>query len=56
MQTWRVLYDVALAEEPPGRVEWSVEGAGPGFTRVRLVHGDLAASPLTWAHVRDGWV
>ena len=27
-----------------------------GLTRVRLVHGDLAYSPLTWAHVKDGWV
>ncbi len=23
---------------------------------MRLVHGDLAASPLTWANVKDGWV
>ncbi|MEZ5191547.1 MAG: hypothetical protein R2734_02760 [Nocardioides sp.] len=27
-----------------------------GLTWVRLVHGDLALSPLTWAHVKDGWV
>jgi len=46
----------ALAAEPPGRVEWTVEGVGDGLTRVRLVHGDLAYSPLTWAHVKDGWV
>jgi len=56
VQTWHVLYDAALAAEPPGRVEWTVEGVGDGLTRVRLVHGDLAYSPLTWAHVKDGWV
>jgi hypothetical protein len=56
VQTWHVLYDTALAAEPPGRVEWTVEGVGDGLTRVRLVHGDLAHSPLTWAHVKDGWV
>lgn len=56
VQTWHVLYDPDLAAEPPGRVEWTIEGAGEGLTRVRLVHGDLARSPLTWSNVRDGWV
>ncbi len=56
VQTWHILYDAALGAEPPGRVEWTVEAAGDGLTRVRLVHGDLALSPLTWAHVKDGWV
>ncbi len=56
MLTWRVLYDADMAEEPPGRVEWTVGAAGDGLTRVRLVHGDLAFSPLTWARVKDGWV
>lgn len=56
VQTWHVLYDAALAAEPPSRVEWTVEAAGDGLTRVRLVHGDLAASPGTWANVKDGWV
>jgi hypothetical protein len=51
-----VLYDAALAAEAPGRVEWTVERVGERLTRVRLVHGDLASSPLTWAHVEDGWV
>jgi uncharacterized protein YndB with AHSA1/START domain len=56
VQTWHVLYDAALSAEPPSRVEWTVEGVGPDLTRVRLVHGGLAFSPLTWAHVKDGWV
>ena len=56
VQTWHVLYDAALAAEPPGRVEWTVEGVGESLTRVRLVHDDLAYSPLTWVHVKDGWV
>ena len=53
--TWHVLYDAALAAEPPGRVEWTVEAVGEGLTRVRVVHGDLASSPLTWARAEDGW-
>ena len=30
--------------------------SGAALTRVRLIHGDLAFSPLTWANVKDGWV
>ncbi|GAA2101481.1 hypothetical protein GCM10009841_17240 [Microlunatus panaciterrae] len=56
VQTWRVLYDAAMAEEPPSRVEWQIDLVGENLTRVRLVHGDLAFSPLTWASVRNGWV
>ena len=56
VMTWHVLYDPALSEEPPSRVEWVVESVGDGLTRLRLEHGDLANSPLTWANVKDGWV
>ena len=55
--TWRVLYDAAMAEEPPSRVEWLIDrGRRRADASRRLVHGDLAASPLTWASVEDGWV
>ncbi|HEX6151508.1 SRPBCC domain-containing protein [Nocardioides sp.] len=56
VQTWHVLYDAELAAEPPSRVEWTIEQVGDRLTRVRLVHGGLAFSPLTWANVKDGWV
>jgi hypothetical protein len=56
VQTWHVLYDAALEQEPASRVEWTIEKAGDGLTRVRLVHGDLDQSPLTWENVKDGWV
>ena len=56
VQTWHVLYDTEMAAEPVSRVEWEVEAAGDGLTRLRVVHGDLAQSPLTWANVRHGWV
>ena len=54
--TWHPLYDAALAAEPAGRVEWQVEDAGNGVTRLRVVHTDLAQSPQTWVSVRHGWV
>jgi uncharacterized protein YndB with AHSA1/START domain len=58
VMTWHVLYDAALAAEPPGRVEWRLASANDdnSVTRVTLRHGDLALSPLTWEHVRLGWV
>ncbi|MEY2416771.1 MAG: hypothetical protein QOH53_2105 [Ilumatobacteraceae bacterium] len=56
VMTWHVLYDAAMSQEPPSRVEWIVEAMGDGLTRLRLEHGDLALSPLTWANVKDGWV
>lgn len=56
--TWHVDYDPAMAAEPAGRVEWTLTPAnGDGtVTRVTLRHADLALSPLTWQHVRLGWV
>lgn len=60
VMTWRALWDPALADEPPGRVEWELTPCEPSgdhhVTRVRLVHRDLAMSPRTSASVRDGWV
>ena len=55
VMTWHTLYDAAMSAEPPSRVEWIVERVGDGLTRLRLEHGDLARSPLTWANVKDGW-
>ncbi|MDO8392101.1 MAG: SRPBCC family protein [Actinomycetota bacterium] len=56
VQTWHVLYDAAMAEEPASRVEWTITPAGDGLTQLDVVHGDLARSPLTWAGVQHGWV
>ena len=56
VHTWHVLYDEAMSAEPAGRVEWLVETAGDGLTKVRLVHSGLEQSPLTWENVKDGWV
>lgn len=55
VQTWHVRYDPALEAEPPSRVEWTLVRAGEGLTRLRVVHGDLARSPLTAANVARGW-
>ena len=56
IHTWHTRYDPGLEHEPASRVEWTVESAGDGLTRVRLVHGNLEQSPLTSETVKDGWV
>ena len=53
--TWRVLYDTAMSEEPPSRVEWELTDHGDGVTKVVTIHRDLGFSPLTSASVGDGW-
>ena len=55
VQTWHFLDDAAMAAEPPSRVEWTLAVAGKGLTRLDVVHGDLARSPVTWAFVGEGW-
>ena len=56
--TWHVLYDAEMADEPPGRVEWTLTPATEdgAVTRVTVRHGDLGLSPKTWENVRIGWV
>ena len=55
VMTWRVLYDAAMSDEPPSRVEWILTPGEDGVTRVTTIHGDLARSPRTSASVGDGW-
>lgn len=55
VMTFRFMYDAALTEEPPSRVEWVLTPVGI-ITRLTLRHGDLFKSPLTWERVRMGWV
>ncbi|HQZ34238.1 MAG TPA: SRPBCC family protein [Ilumatobacteraceae bacterium] len=55
VQTWHFLDDGPMAAEPPSRVEWTLAVAGEGLTRLDVVHGDLARSPVTWAFAGEGW-
>lgn len=56
--SWRVLYDPAMAEEPPSRVEFLLRDANAegSVTRVTLIHGGLDQSPRTREQVELGWV
>ena len=55
VMTWRVLYDPAMADEPPSRVEWILTPGDDGVTRVTTIHRDLALSPHTADSVGSGW-
>ena len=53
VQTWHTLYDARVGpSRPAGWSGWS-RPAGEGLTRLRVVHGDLAQSPQTWANVQQ---
>ena len=56
VMTWRALYDAAMADEPPSRVEWLLDDGGEGVTQVTTIHRDLALSPVTSASVGAGWI
>jgi len=55
VMSWRVLYDAALAEEPPSAVEWAITPGHDGVTKVTTIHRDLALSPGTSTSVGTGW-
>jgi uncharacterized protein YndB with AHSA1/START domain len=55
VMSWRVLYDAALADEPPSTVEWVITPGVDGVTKVTTIHRDLALSPGTSTSVGDGW-
>lgn len=58
VMTWHVLYDPAMADEAPSRVEWNLRPANDdgSVTRLTLRHFDLETSPLTSDQVALGWV
>ena len=55
--TWRVLYNPAMAQEPPSRVEWILTAANAegSITQITLRHLALGDSPLTSDNVAVGW-
>lgn len=55
VMSWRVLYDAALAAEPPSTVEWVITPGPDGVTKVTTIHRDLALSPGTSTSVGAGW-
>jgi uncharacterized protein YndB with AHSA1/START domain/DNA-binding transcriptional ArsR family regulator len=56
VHTWRSLYDVEMAAEPPSRVTWEIEPQPGGVCKLTVVHDQLEGSPKTAASVSGGWM
>lgn len=56
VQTWRALYDDALAMERPSRVTWEIEPLPGGVCRLTVTHDQLEGAPNTAEKVSHGWM
>ena len=53
--TFHAVWDDDVRADPPSRVVWELEAAGPGVTRLSVVHDGLTAAPATEQQVSGGW-
>jgi uncharacterized protein YndB with AHSA1/START domain len=56
VQTWRSLWDPALAGEEESRVTWEIEPGEGGVSRLTVVHDRLEGAPKTAEQVAGGWM
>jgi len=54
--TWRMLYDPALAADPPSRVTWELEAVAEGLTKLTVVHDGFDHETETYTHTAGGWM
>jgi uncharacterized protein YndB with AHSA1/START domain/DNA-binding transcriptional ArsR family regulator len=54
VQTWRVMYDPAAAEEAPTRVTWEIEQMGE-TCRLTLTHDQFPDGSVVFEGVGEGW-
>src|SRR4051794_16432581 len=55
VMTFSALWSPDVAADPPSRLTWELEGAGPGVTRLTVVHGGFASETATFREVTGGW-
>jgi len=53
--TFHAVWDDDVRADPPSRVVWELEAAGPGVTKVTVVHDRLAGASATAEQVAGGW-
>ena len=56
VHTWRAQWSPALAADPPSRVTWELEPAGPGVTKLTLTHDQFPGETATFTEVAGGWM
>jgi uncharacterized protein YndB with AHSA1/START domain/DNA-binding transcriptional ArsR family regulator len=55
VHTWRTQWNAVLAADPPSRVTWEIEPAGPGVVRLTVTHDDFPGETATFREVARGW-
>jgi uncharacterized protein YndB with AHSA1/START domain len=56
VHTWRALWDADVSADPPSRVTWEIEPAGPGVTKLTLIHDEFPGETATYKRVAGGWM
>ncbi|MFN8629686.1 MAG: SRPBCC domain-containing protein [Chloroflexota bacterium] len=55
VQTFHAVWDEKVAADAPSRVTWELTPAGPGITKVTVVHEELVTGSETETSVSRGW-
>ena len=55
VMTFSAVWDPALAADAPTRLSWELDAAGPGVTRLTVVHGGFESETETYRQVTGGW-
>jgi uncharacterized protein YndB with AHSA1/START domain/DNA-binding transcriptional ArsR family regulator len=55
VHTWRMLYDPALAADPPSRITWEIEPAEGGVSKLKVTHDGFEGETPTFKEVAGGW-
>ncbi len=55
VMTFSAVWDPALAIDAPTHLSWELDEAGPGLTRLTVIHGGFASETETYRQVTGGW-
>jgi len=55
VMTFSAVWEPALALDAPTRLSWELDVAGPGLTRLTVVHGGFEGETETYRQVTGGW-
>jgi len=55
VMTFHATWDAGVAADPPSRLTWEIEDAGPGVCRLTVVHDGFGHRDETYGQVVSGW-
>jgi uncharacterized protein YndB with AHSA1/START domain/DNA-binding transcriptional ArsR family regulator len=53
--TFSAIWDDEVKADPPTRITWEIESAGPGVSKLTVVHDGFEAETATYRQVTGGW-